>query len=100
GRPSTYILLPYTTLFRSIADMLRRAHLSDGVPWREMAVVVRSVPSMLPTLRRGLLAAGIPVVTDGGELPLARRYGPGAMLSALRDRKSTRLNSSHVSTSY
>ena len=27
-----------------IADALRRAHLVDGVPWSQMAVVVRSVP--------------------------------------------------------
>ncbi|MGH3641743.1 MAG: UvrD-helicase domain-containing protein, partial [Mycobacterium sp.] len=27
-----------------IADALRRAHLVDGVPWSEMAVIVRSVP--------------------------------------------------------
>ena len=27
-----------------IADALRRAHLVDGVPWSQMAVIVRSVP--------------------------------------------------------
>ncbi|MGB7507609.1 MAG: UvrD-helicase domain-containing protein, partial [Mycobacterium sp.] len=29
-----------------IADALRRAHLVDGVPWTQMAVIVRSVPRM------------------------------------------------------
>ncbi|NKZ75062.1 hypothetical protein GS934_15925 [Rhodococcus hoagii] len=41
-----------------VADTLRRAHLIDGVPWSEMAIVARSVPRVLPPLRRALLSAG------------------------------------------
>lgn len=44
-----------------IADALRRAHLVDGVPWADMAVIVRSVSRMGPALARALTAAGVPV---------------------------------------
>lgn len=67
-----------------IADHLRRAHLTDGVPWSRMAVVVRSVPLSLAPLRRALLAAGVPVQQPKPDVPLARRRGAGWMLLALR----------------
>ncbi|WP_245717209.1 ATP-dependent helicase [Nocardia jejuensis] len=67
-----------------IADHLRRAHLSHGVPWSRMAVVVRSVPLSLPPLRRALLAAGVPVRQPPADVPLARRRGATWMLLALR----------------
>ncbi|BBZ45466.1 ATP-dependent helicase [Mycobacterium parmense] len=44
-----------------IADALRRAHLVDGVPWSQMAVIVRSVPRAGARLPRALSAAGVPV---------------------------------------
>ena len=44
-----------------IADALRRAHLIDGVPWSQMAVIVRSVPRAAVRLPRALAAAGVPV---------------------------------------
>ncbi len=44
-----------------VADALRRAHLVDGVPWSQMAVIVRSVPRVGPRLQRALAAAGVPV---------------------------------------
>ncbi|WP_137724396.1 ATP-dependent helicase [Prescottella subtropica] len=67
-----------------IADTLRRAHLIDGVPWSQMAIVARSVPRVLPPLRRALLAAGVPVTTAASELPLARRHGVAGLLAVLR----------------
>lgn len=67
-----------------VADTLRRAHLVDGVPWSEMAIVARSVPRVLPPLRRALLAAGVPVATAASELPLARQHGVGGLLAVLR----------------
>uniref|UniRef100_UPI0035B632BA PD-(D/E)XK nuclease family protein n=1 Tax=Nocardia cyriacigeorgica TaxID=135487 RepID=UPI0035B632BA len=67
-----------------IADHLRRAHLTEGVPWSRMAVVVRSVPLSLPPLRRALLAAGVPVRQPALDTPLARRRGAAWMLSSLR----------------
>ncbi|MGI5216619.1 PD-(D/E)XK nuclease family protein [Nocardia sp. CA-290969] len=67
-----------------IADQLRRAHLTEGVPWSQMAVIVRSVPLLLPPLRRALLAAGVPVRQPVNDTPLARRRGAAWMLLALR----------------
>ena len=63
---------------RLIADTLRRAHLVDGVPWSQMAVIVRSVPRAGARLPRALAAAGVPVAIPavGGSLseePAARR---------------------------
>jgi superfamily I DNA/RNA helicase len=43
-----------------IADALRRAHLVDGVPWSQLAVIVRSVASA-KALTRALAVAGVPV---------------------------------------
>ncbi|WP_245545928.1 ATP-dependent helicase [Nocardia higoensis] len=67
-----------------IADHLRRAHLTGGVPWSRMAVIVRSVPLSLAPLRRALLAAGVPVRQPTLDAPLARRRGAAWMLLALR----------------
>ncbi|MDH6282005.1 superfamily I DNA/RNA helicase/RecB family exonuclease [Prescottella agglutinans] len=67
-----------------IADTLRRAHLIDGVPWSQMAIVARSVPRVLPPLRRALLAAGVPVTTAASELPLAKQHGVAGLLAVLR----------------
>jgi superfamily I DNA/RNA helicase/RecB family exonuclease len=43
-----------------IADTLRRAHLVDGLPWAQMAVIVRSLPHAA-VLPRVLAGAGVPV---------------------------------------
>ncbi|MDE1670344.1 ATP-dependent DNA helicase [Nocardia gipuzkoensis] len=67
-----------------IADHLRRAHLTGGVPWSRMAVIVRSVPLSLAPLRRALLAAGVPVRQPTLDTPLARRRGAAWMLLSLR----------------
>ncbi|WP_441950256.1 ATP-dependent helicase [Nocardia sp. 2TAF39] len=67
-----------------IADHLRRAHLTAGVPWSRMAVIVRSVPLSLAPLRRALLAAGVPVQQPALDTPLARRRGAAWMLLSLR----------------
>ena len=54
-----------------VAARLREAHLRDGVPWSEMAVLVRSTALSGPPLRRALAAAGVPVALPPDELPLA-----------------------------
>jgi superfamily I DNA/RNA helicase/RecB family exonuclease len=50
-----------------VAQFLRRLHLDEAVPWRRMAVVVRSTRSTAP-LRRALGAAGIPVAVPPTEV--------------------------------
>ncbi|WP_375296072.1 ATP-dependent helicase [Saccharothrix sp.] len=67
-----------------VADQLRRAHLIDGVPWSEMAVVARSTSRSLPVLQRALLAAGVPVAVPTNELPLAQQPAVAPFLALLR----------------
>jgi superfamily I DNA/RNA helicase/RecB family exonuclease len=67
-----------------IADILRRAHLEDGLPWSQMAVLVRSGAATIPPLRRALHASGIPVEVAGDELPLADEPSVAPLLSCLR----------------
>ncbi|MCW2760543.1 MAG: UvrD/REP helicase [Marmoricola sp.] len=52
-----------------VSDLLRRAHLEDGVPWSQMAVLVRSGRTSIPVLRRGLAGAGVPVEVASDETP-------------------------------
>ncbi|CAN5385743.1 ATP-dependent DNA helicase [soil metagenome] len=66
-----------------IADLLRRAHLEDGVGWSEMAVLVRSGRASIPSLRRSLSAAGVPVEVAGDETPLVREPAVAPRLAAL-----------------
>jgi len=68
----------------AIADVLRRAHLADGLPWSSMAVLVRSGVRSIPLLRRVLSAAGVPLEVAGDELPLAREPAVAPLLLALR----------------
>lgn len=67
-----------------LADVLRRAHLEDGVAWHDMAVLVRSGRASIPPLRRALSAAGVPVEVANDELPLVRDPAVLPLLDALR----------------
>ncbi|MDD7813546.1 ATP-dependent DNA helicase [Mycobacterium sp. CSUR Q5927] len=66
-----------------IADTLRRAHLVDGVPWSQMAVIVRSVPRAATRLPRTLAAAGIPVTLPAPGGLLADQPAVAALLGVL-----------------
>ncbi|WP_436786621.1 ATP-dependent helicase [Yinghuangia sp. YIM S10712] len=68
----------------NIADILRRAHLEDGVPWGEMAVLVRSGARSIASIRRALTVAGVPLEIAGDELPLAAEQAVTPLLTALR----------------
>jgi len=67
-----------------LADLLRRAHLEDGIGWDEMAVLVRSGRASIPALRRSLGAAGVPVEVASDDLPLVRDPAVLPLLDALR----------------
>jgi superfamily I DNA/RNA helicase/RecB family exonuclease len=67
-----------------VADILRRSHLEDGLDWSEMAVLVRSGVRSIPSLRRALVAAGVPVEVAGDEVPLAQEPAVRPLLQALR----------------
>jgi superfamily I DNA/RNA helicase/RecB family exonuclease len=66
-----------------IADVLRRAHLVDGVPWSQMAVVVRSVPRAAAGLPHALALAGVPVAPFAATGPLAAQPAAQALLTVL-----------------
>jgi len=66
-----------------LADLLRRAHLEDGLAWSEMAVLVRSGRTTIPGLRRALLAAGVPVEVAADDTPLVREPACAPLLDAL-----------------
>jgi superfamily I DNA/RNA helicase/RecB family exonuclease len=65
-----------------IADYLRRAHLLDGVPWSQMAVVVRSVPRAAG-LPQALARAGVPVAPAMLTGPLAAQPAAQSLLTVL-----------------
>ncbi|MEZ5091655.1 ATP-dependent helicase [Nocardioides sp.] len=67
-----------------LADLLRRAHLEDGVAWDRMAVLVRSGRASIPPLRRALGAAGVPVEVARDDLPLVQDPSVLPLLDALR----------------
>ncbi|MGN6132282.1 MAG: ATP-dependent helicase, partial [Nocardioidaceae bacterium] len=66
-----------------VADQLRRAHLEDGIPWSDMAVLVRSGRNAIPPLRRSLAAAGVPVEVAADDTPLVREPAARPLLDAL-----------------
>ncbi|MCD9873804.1 ATP-dependent helicase [Streptomyces guryensis] len=84
GRVEAYTYPTPGTELDNIADILRRAHLEDGVPWREMAVLVRAGSRTIPTVRRALTAAGVPLDIDGDDLPLRHEPAVAPLLTALR----------------
>ncbi|MFI8518654.1 ATP-dependent helicase [Streptomyces sp. NPDC085481] len=83
GRAEVYTYPTASTETDNIADLLRRAHLEDGVPWHDMAVLTRASAS-LPALRRALTSAGVPVETDAADTPLRHEPAVAPLLLALR----------------
>src|SRR5437868_13145543 len=89
-----YTLFPYTSLFRSIeAEMRAHEQRDAGVALRQL--VVREAHGALPRLGQQQLGACAAVV---GLFPAEQHAG--VVVVQDQDRKSTRLNSSHVSISY
>jgi superfamily I DNA/RNA helicase/RecB family exonuclease len=66
-----------------VAAELREAHLRGGVPWSEMAVVVRG-QGRTSTLRRVLMAAGVPVAGSATDLPVRDEVAVRPLLALLR----------------
>ncbi|MGF0170347.1 ATP-dependent helicase [Streptomyces sp. Marseille-Q5077] len=84
GRVEVFTYPTPGTELDNVADILRRAHLEDGVPWGEMAVLVRAGSRTIPTVRRALTAAGVPLDIDGDDLPLRHEPAVAPLLTALR----------------
>ncbi|MEU6388689.1 ATP-dependent DNA helicase [Streptomyces sp. NPDC046939] len=84
GRTEVYTYPTAGTELDNIADILRRAHLEDGVPWSDMAVLVRAGARSIPSVRRALTAAGVPLDIDGDDLPLRHEPAVAPLLTALK----------------
>lgn len=67
-----------------LADLLRRAHLEDGLAWSDMAVLVRSGVRGIPAIRRALVGAGVPVEVAADETPLSEEPAVRTLVDALR----------------
>ncbi len=67
----------------TIAAEIRRARLTGGIQYGDMAVLVRSGRRQLGPIIRSLAAAGIPVEVAGDEIPLAQAPSVRPLLLAL-----------------
>lgn len=65
-----------------VARAIRQAHVRRQVPWRQMAVLVRSAIQIAP-IQRALRAAGIPAVVAADEIPLRQEPAVAALLAVL-----------------
>jgi superfamily I DNA/RNA helicase/RecB family exonuclease len=84
GRVEIYTCSSAGAEAEHIADILRSAHLRDGLEWTDMAVLVRAGRTMIPGLTRALVAAGVPVEVAGDEIPLAADPAVRPLLLALQ----------------
>ncbi|AYA16865.1 DNA helicase UvrD [Streptomyces alfalfae] len=84
GRVEVYTYPTAGTELDNIADILRRAHLEDGVAWGDMAVLVRAGARTIPAVRRSLSAAGVPLEIDGDDIALRHEPAVTPLLTALR----------------
>ncbi|WP_369056339.1 ATP-dependent helicase [Kineococcus terrestris] len=82
GRVDVAVLPSVTAEAAWTAQRLRRRHLLDGVPWHEMAVLVRSAGST-SALRRALQAAGVPLAVPLAEVPVRDEPAVRPLLLAL-----------------
>src|SRR4051812_49514197 len=94
-RPPISTLFPYTTLFRSVVVSGR--HDGEILVDDFRADVIRRGPALSGTVVSGDLGGCGAVEPSGIAIDLAK--DPPAVAS-YQDRKSTRLNSSHMSISY
>src|SRR5689334_24519142 len=91
-RPQRSTLFPYTTLFRSLVPL---EHPAEGL------LGVRVVPGhRVADLLDAQVAGRVQQAHDQAGLALGLLPGHASDASRSRDRKSTRLNSSHSSISY
>jgi superfamily I DNA/RNA helicase/RecB family exonuclease len=65
-----------------VAAELRESHLRFGIPWSEMAVIVRG-QGRTATLRRVLMASGVPVAGTATDLPVRDEVAVRPLLALL-----------------
>ncbi|MFI6697111.1 ATP-dependent helicase [Streptomyces sp. NPDC050433] len=98
GRVETYTYPTASTELENVADILRRAHLEEDVPWSEMAVLVRAGGRTIPAVRRALTSAGVPLEIDGDDVPLRHEPAVSPLLTALRAVATAAVRSAHGET--
>src|SRR5690606_39496927 len=91
--PASLTLFPYTTLFRSIREAAGRL---GG--WRLIGCSLYVTLEPCPMCAGAILQSRIERVVFGASDP--KGGCAGTLMNLLADRKSTRLNSSHVKISY
>lgn len=69
GEVEAHVLRSVAAEGSYVAQVLRRAHLDHGVPYADMAVVVRGSARMT-SMRRSLRAEGLPLAAAAAEVPL------------------------------
>ncbi|WP_076262540.1 ATP-dependent helicase [Intrasporangium flavum] len=67
-----------------VGSLLRRAHLVEGVPWTDMAVIVRG-SGRADTMRRTLAQAGVPVSAGTAETPVRDESAVRPLLTILQE---------------
>ncbi len=80
--PRAAVLASTSDEMAHVAAHLRGRHLRDGVPWSQMAVVVRSAADLSGT-RRALARHGVPVVQRTDEVALWQQPPVRALLDLL-----------------
>ena len=83
GEVEVHLLRAVSQEAALVAARLREAHLRLGVPWSQMAVVVRG-QGRTATLRRVLMAAGVPVAGTTTDLPVRDEVAVRPLLMLLR----------------
>lgn len=68
--------------WNDLARLLRERHVHDGVPWSEMAVVLRSGRGTV-SAARALAAAGVPIRTLGVEAALGEQFAVRNLLDVV-----------------
>src|SRR5690606_41293500 len=98
-RPPRSALFPYTTLFRSLSRLARRASKSERQ--RLLQQLVREDPLLTDQMLARKLNVSVQTIRlDRLELGVPEMRARARQVVERVDRKSTRLNSSHVKISY
>src|SRR5690606_40292012 len=95
--PLCFVFFPYTTLFRSRRCIGTNHHRADRKNYRGNPCPPAKTPQKTKPLLKRASTDGVPVPAPHSNCCWRTPIG---RLSAHRDRKSTRLNSSHVKISY
>ncbi len=83
GRVDVHLLRAVSQEATMVAAELREAHLRGGMPWSDMAVIVRG-QGRTATLRRVLMASGVPVAGSATDLPVRDEVAVRPLLALLR----------------